>query len=146
MNVAIRRARSHKFFDCTGHGDLPGQGAGHLPCRVSRPLSRRHVAVGGAVGLAAAASTPRPGLSALGSLCLHAREGHHRRAVALRVFSDACPPAIVGGQRRLRSPSLREGRRSPQGASPRFTSPPAAPTPAAPTCATHPSAAQSLLG
>src|SRR5262249_7157824 len=114
-----------------------------LPCRVSRPLSRRHLAVGGAVGLAAAASAPRPGLAALGRLGLHAREGPHRHTVALRVFSDACSPAIVGGQRRLRSPSLREGRRGPPPAS---APPPAAPTPAAPTCATHPSAAQSLLG
>jgi hypothetical protein len=45
------------------HGDLSGQGAGHLPCRVSRPVSRRHVAAGGAVGTAAASPTPRPGSS-----------------------------------------------------------------------------------
>src|SRR5262249_22733258 len=37
------------------HGDLPGQGAGHLPCRVSRPVSRCPVAVGGTVSTAAAA-------------------------------------------------------------------------------------------
>jgi hypothetical protein len=45
------------------HGDLPGQGAGHLPCRVSRPVSRRPVATGGAVSTAAAFPAPRPGLS-----------------------------------------------------------------------------------
>jgi hypothetical protein len=45
------------------HGDLPGQGAGHLPCRVSRPVSRRPVAAGGAVGTAAASPAPRPGIS-----------------------------------------------------------------------------------
>jgi hypothetical protein len=43
------------------HGHLPRQGAGHLPCRVSRPVSRCHVAVGGAVSTAVAA--PRPGFS-----------------------------------------------------------------------------------
>jgi hypothetical protein len=36
------------------HSDLPGQGTGHLPYRVSRPVSRCHVAVGGAVSTAAA--------------------------------------------------------------------------------------------
>ena len=39
------------------HGDLPGQGAGHVPCRVSVPVPRRHVAVGGAVGTTACAPT-----------------------------------------------------------------------------------------
>jgi hypothetical protein len=45
------------------HGDLSGQGAGHIPCRVSRPVSRRHMAAGGAVDTAAASPTPRPGSS-----------------------------------------------------------------------------------
>jgi hypothetical protein len=35
------------------HGHLPGQGPGHLPCRMSRPVSRRHVAVGGTVSTVA---------------------------------------------------------------------------------------------
>ena len=43
------------------HGDLPGQGAGHLPCRVSRPVSRRPVATGDAVGMAAAWPQPCAG-------------------------------------------------------------------------------------
>ena len=42
------------------HGDLPGQGAGHLPCRVSRQVPRCHVATGDAVGTAAASPAPRP--------------------------------------------------------------------------------------
>ena len=40
--------------------DLPGQGAGHLPCRVSRQVPRCHVATGDAVGTAAASPAPRP--------------------------------------------------------------------------------------
>jgi hypothetical protein len=43
------------------HGDFPGQGAGHLPCRVSRPVSRRPVATGGAVGTAVAWPQPCAG-------------------------------------------------------------------------------------
>jgi hypothetical protein len=31
------------------HSDLPGQGAGHVPCRVSIQVPRRHVAASGAV-------------------------------------------------------------------------------------------------
>jgi hypothetical protein len=38
------------------HGDLPGQGAGHVPCRVSGPVSRRDVAMGGALGTTACAA------------------------------------------------------------------------------------------
>jgi hypothetical protein len=45
------------------HGNLPGQGAGHLPCRVSRPVSRGHVAVGGAVSPRRCRPAPRPGFS-----------------------------------------------------------------------------------
>jgi hypothetical protein len=78
-----------------GHGDLPGQGAGHLPCGVSRPVSCRHVAVGGAVGPTVA---PRLGRSTLRSRFLHALEGYHRRLVALSVCSYACHPGILGGQ------------------------------------------------
>jgi len=32
------------------HGDLPRQGAGHVPCRMSVSVPRRHVALGCAVG------------------------------------------------------------------------------------------------
>lgn len=38
------------------HGDLPRQGAGHVPYRVSGPVSRHYVAMGGAVGPTACAS------------------------------------------------------------------------------------------
>ena len=38
------------------HSDLPGQGAGHVPCRVSGPVSRRDVAMGGALGTTVCAS------------------------------------------------------------------------------------------
>ena len=83
------------------HGDLPGQGAGHLPRRVSRPVSRCHVAVGGTVSTAAAApprdlaSVPRrPQLR--GRIegeytCMIQRSGHptvpagHARRTALSV-------------------------------------------------------------
>jgi len=59
------------------HGDLPGQGAGHLPCRVSRPVSRRPVATGGDVGTVAASPAPRPGSSPAraSAPCPHSRDG-----------------------------------------------------------------------
>jgi len=41
------------------HGDVPRQGAGHVPCRVSVPVSRHPVAVGSAVDTTARApATP----------------------------------------------------------------------------------------
>lgn len=42
------------------HGDLPGQGAGHVPCRVSGPVSCRNVAMGGAVGTGDSHTTYSP--------------------------------------------------------------------------------------
>jgi len=48
----MRMVRQPRARRCR-HGNLPGQGAGHVPCRVSVPVPRRHVAVGGAVGMTA---------------------------------------------------------------------------------------------
>ena len=84
------------------HGDLPGQGAGHLPCRVSRPVSRCHVAVGGAVSTAAAAP-PRD----LASVPRRPRIRGRVEGGCTRIVQLSGHPTVTAGHARSTAPSAR---------------------------------------
>ena len=75
-------------------GDLPGQGTGHLPCRVSRPVSRRPVAMGDAVGTAAAVPTALRRLLVLTPSAGH-EESSGGQSLKTRVMDEGVWPICI---------------------------------------------------